>query len=205
MKDSNPALAMTLVNQVLQDPNQALMYAIILVIVTNLIMAGVQYFLQNRQLNRQTEHIKMQLEEASENLKKQLAQNEKNIRIQLLHPVQIESVNALWLILFNTEAHELKEKLMEFLNETSLGFYLPSDIQKKIRDEISNVDSFLRDTAIELGMVSPEQEAAMIEDYYEYYSETDPIERANIDTYDVYKRFEARIKDQIRKHTSISE
>ena len=85
MKDSNPALAMTLVNQVLQDPNQALMYAIILVIVTNLIMAGVQYFLQNRQLNRQ---IEMQLDVASENLEKQLAQNEINIRIQLLHPDQ---------------------------------------------------------------------------------------------------------------------
>ena len=136
---------------------------------------------------------------------RQLAQNEKNIRIQLLHPVQIESVNALWSILFNLEGRKLKEKLMEFLSETSEGFYLPSDIQKIINKEIFNVDKFIIEQSIELGMVDPERDDAMIQDYYLWYLELEPWERAEIDIDDVYKRFEARIKDQIRKYTSISE
>ena len=193
-----------MVNQAAQDPNQALLYAIVLVIVTNLIMASVQYFLQDRQLNRQTTHIKMQLETASKNLEKQLAQNEKNIRINLFHPDQKESVDALWSILSNSVGAALKKDLLEFLNETPEGFYLPSDIQKIIMDEISKVDIFARKTAIELGQLAPEYEDAMLEQNEEWYAEMDPVERAQVDSSMVYRRFEARIKDQIRKYMSIS-
>lgn len=196
---------MMLIDQIAQDPNQTLKYALILAVGTNLIMAVVQCFLQNRQLKSQTNLIQRQLESASENVKKQLDQSEKNTRIQLLHADQKESVNALWSILYNLKASALKEKLNEFLNETPEGYYLPDDIQKIIRNEISEVNRFILEKSIELGMIDPEQDEAMIQEYDIWYSIMDPVERANIDTEQVYDRFEARIKDQIRKYTSISE
>ena len=196
---------MMLIDRIAQDPNQTLKYALILAVGTNLIMAVVQYFLQDRQLKSQTKLIQMQLESASENVKKQLDQSEKNTRIQLLHADQKESVNALWSILYNLTASDLKEKLNEFLYETPEGYYLPDDIQKIIRNEISAVNRFILEKSIELGMIDPEQDLAMIQEYDIWYSEMDQIERANIDTKKVYDRFEARIKEQIRKYTSISE
>jgi hypothetical protein len=77
------------------------------------------------------------------------------------------------------------------------------DIQDIILDEISKVDTFIKETEIDLGFrpIDEDFEQDAIE-YAEWYQNLDPIEKANIETKEVVNRFNSRLKNRVRKYTS---
>lgn len=187
------------------DPTQTLIYGLILAFGTNVFIAIMQYILQHNQLKHTTENLNRQLEEASKSLEKQLKQNEINLRIQLLHQEHKNSVDALWSILHQDleKYYVIKHKLMEFLNESPEGYYLPMEIQEIIRDEIHKVDSFIRGTEIDLGIGPSDEELEQSTlEYGLWYQQLDTYKRANIETKEVVERFITRLKNRVRKYAS---
>lgn len=143
----------------------------------------------------------------SSNLNRQLEQSEKNLRLQLLYPDHKEAINALWSILHQDikSYRNMSKSLLGLLEKSPIGYALPYEIQKMIRDEMTEVEEFMRKNAIELGMVSPEQEEAMIESYDDWFSGLDLYEQTQIEEKEIYMRFLTRLKEQIRKYMSLAE